>query len=87
MVVLRYSHLKVDPFGNFFHLGEVHELHEATVTTPGIFVVTPEDTEFDLTPSVLKTQSDASQQSATARITSLSSALVHTSRPPMPMDS
>ena len=71
----------------FSNPGEVHELHEATITTPGIFVVTPDDMEHDLTPSVLKNQPHIDQQSASPRISSASGALVHTARPPMPMDS
>ena len=69
--------------------GEVHELHEATLATPGIFVVTPEDTEHDLTPTVLKTQPHPAtdQQSSSTRISSVPSALVHTARPPMTTDS
>ena len=69
-------------------IGEVHELHEATVETPGIFVVTPEDTEHDLTPSVLKNQSQFDQQSSSStRVSMAPSALVHTARPPLPTDS
>ena len=81
----------------FFFLskkGEVHELHEATVETPGIFVVTPEDTEHDLTPSVLKNRpqfdqqpSSASSSSRSGRMSTAPSALVHTARPPLPNDS
>lgn len=77
-----------DKIFNLF-IGEVHELQEATVATPGIFVVTPEDSEQDLTPSVLKTQFHTAddQQSPSSRISSQPSALVHTARPPLPTDS
>lgn len=72
------------------YIGEVHEVQEATVATPGIFVVTPEDSEQDLTPTVLKAQvhhTADDQQPPSARISSQPSALVHTARPPMPTDS
>ena len=62
------------------HTGDVHEVHEGSATTPSIVVVTPEDSELDLTPTVVR---EMQRDQPAVRISSLPSTIVHTARPPL----
>jgi len=63
------------------YAGAVQEVHRGSETLPSIVVVTPEDSEADLTPTVVR---EAERYQPTVRISSLPSATVQTARPPLP---
>ena len=62
------------------HTGDVHEVHEGSATVPSIVVVTPEDSELDLTPTVMR---ETQRDQPAVRISSLPATIVHTARPPL----
>ena len=63
------------------YAGAVQEVHSGSATIPSIVVVTPEDTDVNLTPTVVR---EAERYQPAVRISSLPSATVQTARPPLP---
>ena len=61
------------------YIGDSQELHEGTATTPSIVVVSPEDLEMDITPSILR---ERDSEPPSVSLASLPPELRHTARPP-----
>jgi len=63
------------------YAGAVQEVHRGSETLPSIVVVTPEDSEADLTSTVVR---EAEIYQPAVRISSLPLVTVRTARPPLP---
>ena len=69
---------------NLCSTGEVQELIEATNSTPGIVVVTPEDGDSETTPTVCRQDNSVEPR---LRMSALPRHLVQTTRPPLTQSS